>query len=162
MEATAEQVRALEDGRYAAMIAGDLAALEGMSAEDLAYTHSSGVTDNRTSYLETMRAGKIKYRQIERLEATVAMAGDAAWLTGRIKLDVLFDTGPTILDSRYLSVWIRVARDWRHLAWHSTSLPAWGQQRRFHKTSKLTGTLTLSACAAAELGHRGPDHRCAA
>lgn len=123
MEVAAEQVLAMEDVRYAAMIDGNLAALERMSADDLAYTHSSGVMDDRASYMASMRAGKFSYRQIERQEAKVTLVGGAALVTGRIKLDVLFDTGPRTLDSRFLSVWVRVGSDWRHWAWQSTGVP---------------------------------------
>ena len=37
--------------------------------------------------------------------------------------DSLFDTGPRVLDSRFLSVWIYFATGWKHLAWHSTGVP---------------------------------------
>ena len=69
MQVTAEQVLAMEDARYAAMIDGDLAALERMSADDLAYTHSSAVMDDKASYMAAMRAGMFSYRRIERPEA---------------------------------------------------------------------------------------------
>ena len=124
MDVTAEQILALEDARFAAMIDGDIAALVGMSADDLAYTHSSGVMDDKTGYIAAMRAGQFSYRHIERLEAKTMVVGEAALIIGRVRLDVLFETGPRILDSRFLSVWTHVAPGWKHLAWHSTSVPA--------------------------------------
>ena len=123
MVVTAEQVLAMEDSRYAAMIDGDVAALDRMSADNLAYTHSSGVLDNKQSYMAAMQAGKFSYRRIERTEAGVVLLGGAALVTGRIRLDVLFETGPRILDSRFLSVWMCFATGWKHLAWHSTGVP---------------------------------------
>ena len=123
MDTTADQIFSMEDMRYLAMIDGDILALERMSADDLAYTHSSGELDDRTAYLAGMRAGKFRYRLIERSEAKVTLVDGAALVTGRIRLDVLFVTGPRVLDSRFLSVWVRVVTGWRHLAWHSTSVP---------------------------------------
>ena len=79
--------------------------------------------DDRASYLAALRAGKFTYRRIERPEAEVTLVGGAALVTGRIRLDVLFDTGPRTLDSQFLSVWVRAGSDWRHWAWHSTGVP---------------------------------------
>lgn len=123
-EATGAEVLAMEDTRYAAMTSGDLDALDRLFADDLAYTHSSGLIDDKPSYIRAMRDGKFAYRKVERSDAKVSFAGGAALVTGRIRLEVMFDTGPRVLDSRFLSVWVRSGRQWRHLAWQSTPIPA--------------------------------------
>ena len=118
------EVLAMEDTRYAAMTSGDLDALGRLFADDLAYTHSSALIDDKSSYIQAMRDGKFAYRKVERSDAKVSFAGDAALVTGRIRLDVMFDIGPHMLDSRFLSVWVRSGGQWRHLAWQSTPNPA--------------------------------------
>ena len=48
----------LEDKRFGAMIKGDLKALDTMAHEQLLYTHSSGNTDTKASWLEFDEIGK--------------------------------------------------------------------------------------------------------
>jgi hypothetical protein len=57
-----EEILALEDKRYAAMCSGDFAALEAMLHDDLLYTHSSGLTDTKATWLASLRSGKTKYK----------------------------------------------------------------------------------------------------
>ena len=49
--ADAKEILALEERRYAAMLAADMGALEPLVHEDLVYTHSSGVVDGKASWL---------------------------------------------------------------------------------------------------------------
>ena len=46
-----EEVKALEDRRYRAMIAGDTAVLDELCSDDLIYTHSKADYDDKRSYL---------------------------------------------------------------------------------------------------------------
>ena len=55
-----KEILGLEDKRFIAMIARDLAALEKLTHEQLLYTHSSGVTDTKASWIESIKAGKAK------------------------------------------------------------------------------------------------------
>jgi hypothetical protein len=49
-----KEILGLEDKRFAAMVARDFAALEKTVHDDLLYTHSSGLTDTKASWLESM------------------------------------------------------------------------------------------------------------
>ena len=57
-----KEILALEDERYAAMCSGDFAALEAMLHDELLYTHSSGLTDTKVTWLASLRSGKTNYR----------------------------------------------------------------------------------------------------
>ena len=46
------EIKALEDRRYRAMIAGDTAALDELCSDDLIYTHSKADHDDKASYLQ--------------------------------------------------------------------------------------------------------------
>jgi ketosteroid isomerase-like protein len=114
----------LEDRRYEAMLARDVAALRDIFADDAVYTHSNGVVDDKAAYLKAFSSGEFIYRTIERFEEKVRVLGDAAVVTGRIRLKVDFKSGPKLLESRFLSAWVRTAEGWRHLAWQSTPPPS--------------------------------------
>ncbi|MGD9952223.1 MAG: nuclear transport factor 2 family protein [Burkholderiales bacterium] len=86
--ADAKEILALEERRYAAMLAADMGALEPLVHEDLVYTHSSGVVDGKASWLESMRSGRTRYRSVQRADEKVRVHGDAALVTGRATLEV--------------------------------------------------------------------------
>ncbi len=119
----AELIR-LEDRRYEAMLAHDVAALRDIFADDAVYTHSNGVVDDKDAYLKAFSSGEFIYRTIERFEEKVRLLGDAAVVTGRIRLKVDFKSGLKLLESSFLSAWVRTAVGWRHLAWQSTPPPS--------------------------------------
>ena len=73
-----KEILALEDKRYAAMCSGDFAALEAMLHDELLYTHSSGLTDTKATWLASLR----RERQNTRARP-VAIAKCASWATPR-------------------------------------------------------------------------------
>ena len=63
-----DEVSKLEERRCAAMTASDLATLESLLADTLTYTHSSAVVDDKASYVESIRSGRVKYLKVERFD----------------------------------------------------------------------------------------------
>jgi ketosteroid isomerase-like protein len=111
-----------EEQRYAAMLSGDVSALREVFADDSIYTHSNGLADDKQGYLNAFSSGEFVYRTIERFEETVKMVDDGAIINGRIRLTVDFKSGPKLLESRFLSVWVKNGPRWQHLAWQSTPI----------------------------------------
>src|SRR6516162_9334353 len=77
-----KEILALEDKRYAAMCGGDFAALEAMLHDELLYTHSSGLTDTKATWLASLRSGKTKYKSAACSDRKVRLARDTALVTG--------------------------------------------------------------------------------
>jgi ketosteroid isomerase-like protein len=119
-----ESIRKLEDQRYAAMCAGDAAALDKLLADSLVYTHSYGGADSKASYLDGVHAKKWVYRKIERPRENIQVHGDCAVVTGQVKIELLSDGKPKTLNSAYTNVWIKGPKGWQMVAWQSTPLPA--------------------------------------
>lgn len=119
-----EHIKTLEDQRYAAMCAGDAAALERLLADSLVYTHSYGGSDSKTSYLEGIRAKKWQYRRIDRPKEEIQVHGDCAVVTGQVRIELLSEGKPKKLNSRFTNVWVKGAKGWQMVAWQSTPLPA--------------------------------------
>lgn len=120
----AEAIRRLEDERYAAMLAGDSAALERLLDPGLRYTHSSGVVDSKTSYIDGVRAKRWEYRSIDRAEETIVVRGDAALVFNRFRASIQVSGVAKALDNRMLAVWSKTEGAWRLLAIHSTPAQA--------------------------------------
>ena len=83
-----DEVSKLEERRCAAMTGSDLATLESLLADTLTYTHSSAVVDDKTSYIESIRSGRVKYLKVERFDTHSQVYGDTVITTGRARIDV--------------------------------------------------------------------------
>jgi hypothetical protein len=119
-----ERVAALEDARYRAMVAGDIAGLGRFLSDRLTYTHSTALTESKREYLASVGKGVFKYREIKVSEQVIREAAGAVLVTGRIAIDILIDGQPKLLQSRFLNVWVEEGGDWRMIAWQSTPIPA--------------------------------------
>jgi hypothetical protein len=118
------QVLAADDRRYAAMVDADLAALEELCAEELSYTHSSGVRDTRAEYLGKVRSGYYDYHRIDHPVERVEVVGDTAVVVGRMTADLHVDGTRKTIDNLALAVWTRSPGGWRLLAYAPSPLPA--------------------------------------
>jgi len=113
-----------EGARFAAMKSRDFAALDTLLADDLAYTHSSGETDTKTSLVAALREGRLVYVAIVPRDLRVTMLGaDAAMISGRSHMS-LGGAPPRELDIRFVDVLARRNRRWQTVLWQSTRLPA--------------------------------------
>jgi len=119
-----QDILALEDRRLAAMIARDLGALEPMVHEQLLYTHSSGVTDTRASWLESMKSGRVKYKSASCSERKVRLFGDVALVNGRAHIEAEINGQPRTLKLLFLNAWTRTPQGWKFVAWQSCPQPS--------------------------------------
>jgi uncharacterized protein DUF4440 len=119
MSASEKELLGLEDKRFAAMIARDFAALDQMVHNELAYTHSSGVTDTKGSWIESMKSGKVKYKSVSCSERQVRFFGEVALMRGRAAIEVDIGGQPKSLRLLFLNAWTRTPQGWKFVAWQS-------------------------------------------
>lgn len=118
-----QEILALEDRRCAAMTGRDADALAALLHDDLVYTHSSAVVDDKASYVESIRSGRTRYHSIRRTDQRVRAYGDTAFVTGRAEIEVDVDGQHKSLRLRYLDAWTRTREGWKFVAWQSTGIP---------------------------------------
>jgi len=118
-----KEILGLEDKRFAAMIARDLAALEKLTHDQLLYTHSSGLTDTKASWLESIKAGKAKYKSVDCSERKVRFLGEVALVNGKAAIEVDVNGQPKSLRLVFLNAWTRTPQGWKFVAWQSCPLP---------------------------------------
>ena len=121
---TEKELLALEERRFAAMIARDFAKLDTLVHEQLLYTHSSGVTDTKVSWLQSMQSGRVKYKSAKCSEQKVRLFGDTALITGRAHIEAEIAGEPKTLKLLFLNAWTHTPQGWQFVAWQSTPLPA--------------------------------------
>ena len=124
---TTQDILALENRRYAAMVAGDLATLGELLADDLVYTHSNAVVDSKASYIDGVRTKKWNYKAVERLVEDILLLGDGsvARVSGHVRLTLGNPDGSTrTVNGRFLNMWEKRSNIWKFVAWQSTPMPA--------------------------------------
>lgn len=109
--------------RRTAMVASDIAALDACLAEDLSWTHSSGKTDSKTSFLEIMKSGTTVYHSLDVRDTEARRYGNIFILEGVVFGDVTKDGKDKKLVNRFLTVWQwRDDQGFELHAWQSTGL----------------------------------------
>jgi hypothetical protein len=99
-----KEILSLEDKRIAALLAKDWKALEDMLHDQLLYTHSSGITDTKGSWLDSIKSGKVKYN-------------------GRAQIEADIGGQPRTLKLLFLNAWTRTPQGWKFVAWQSCPQP---------------------------------------
>ncbi len=109
--------------RYKAMENRDLATLSRYLGDDLIYTHSSALVDSKDSYVESLRSGKVVYKQTRRSDLRVSPYGCTAVLTGRGDFSVSVDGKDIEVQLRFTNVWVKNPEGWQMVAWEATRIP---------------------------------------
>ncbi|MFM7524135.1 MAG: nuclear transport factor 2 family protein [Betaproteobacteria bacterium] len=121
---TAQEAIKSEDERYAAQMSNDVVALERLIANDLVYIHSSSTMEDKKVFIESLRSGAVKYRNMRRLDVVVRTFGCVATLTGIGNFDVTLNNKEMTVDLRFHSVWVKRDGQVQFVSWQSTRLPA--------------------------------------
>jgi ketosteroid isomerase-like protein len=121
---TEKEILGLEDKRFAAMIARDFAGLDKLVHDQLLYTHSSGVTDTKASWLESMKSGKVKYKSASCSDRKARFFGDVALVTGTAAIEAEIGGQARSLKLFFLNAWTRTPQGWKFVAWQSCPQPA--------------------------------------
>lgn len=113
-----------EAQRCQAIGAADYAALDALLQDDLVYVHSTGVAEDKATYLQNSTGGP--HRTVERGELDVRVYGDVGVVMGGyvVRVD---PEGPgmegRVVEASGLQVWLRRDGHWRLLAHQGTSQP---------------------------------------
>lgn len=119
-ESETQALLAADARRRAAMIAGDAEALGALLAEELVWTHSSGKTDTRDSFLEGIASRSVTYLRLDVDDVSVWQHGDVFVCHGLLNGLASRDGVEKSLRNRFLAVWVRSPGAFRMIAWQST------------------------------------------
>jgi hypothetical protein len=117
---TEQEALVAEQARYAAQMGNDFAAMERMFGDDLVYMHSSTVVDTKTSFIESMRSGAVKYRNMTRGEVKVRTFGSVAIITGNGVFEVTARGQDLRLDLLFTVVWAKRDGRLQFVSWQAT------------------------------------------
>jgi hypothetical protein len=122
LDAMIDEIKALEDRRYRAMLAGDTAVLDELCSDDLIYTYSRADHDDKQSYLHKVGIRYFRYLEITHPADRILVVDAAALVTGRMTANVLVEGTIVHVDNRYLAVWVREHGAWKFVAYQPTPI----------------------------------------
>jgi uncharacterized protein (TIGR02246 family) len=120
------EVRAADDERVSAILAGDAARLDAIFSDQLTYTHSNGKHDTKKSYTESILSHSTVYTVYDYKQRDFLVASPDIVIE---KAHVLITSGTKEKqnppnDLNIMAVWRKEAGKWRFLAWTSAKIPA--------------------------------------
>ena len=121
---TEKELLALEESRFAAMVARDFTRLDSLVHDQLLYTHSSGVTDTKASWLQSLRSGRVKYRKMTpNGDVTTRTYGCIAIITGTAVYEVTSGGQDRTVPLRFTAIWAKRSSGPEFVSWQSTGIP---------------------------------------
>jgi ketosteroid isomerase-like protein len=108
------QMQGLEDYRIRLTLAGDFDALADVLSDNLAYGHSTGALDTKTSMLKLLREGTVEYVSITSALDVANRIGSGVFLvSGLLTTRVKVLGQPKELSGRYMAVWCQDGDQWK-------------------------------------------------
>ena len=118
----AVEVRQAEDKWIAAIKANDRAVLDRLLGDDLVYTHSTGLTENKAQYIAAVTGGNQKYASVTYEDPEIRAYGSAAVMTAKARITGSSKGTPFDNQLRLLHVWVKQAGTWVLVAHQTTRL----------------------------------------
>jgi ketosteroid isomerase-like protein len=118
------EILELERQRADAMVRADVAALAGLLANELSYTHSDGRRDTKESFLALVAGPGLQYLGVDFTNQEVIDCGDAAVVHGIARMRLLREGAPQDYRVLFLDVWRRQDGRWQMVGWQATRLPS--------------------------------------
>ena len=120
----AEEIVALEQSLYRAMIGRDFATLRGLLSDDVSYMHSTGVAESKAQYLAGVADGLYEYERIESRGVRIHMYRETAVETGVVEMSVGATGEPkATLRLLFTLVWVKQGGRWQLLLRQATRIP---------------------------------------
>lgn len=118
--ATAADARKAVDAFIAAVRKNDVATVAGFLADDLVYTHSTGLVEGKKEYLAKLKTGDQKYTGIELINPKIRTYGDAAVINTQTRMTGATKGVPFDNMLFLMHVWVKQGGSWKLVAHQTT------------------------------------------
>ena len=108
--------------RIQAMIDGDKDLLQTLLHEDLSWTHSSGRTDDKASFLTVIESGQTDYKSLRVSNRKITIRESTYIYSGIVEGNAEVNGNEKQLRNIFLSVWVDSTAGLQMLAWQSTAI----------------------------------------
>ena len=120
MSNNAEQkVIEAQEARFSAMIKADIGGLRKLLSDDLTYSHTTGWTETKSGFLNTIETKKIDYLSMDSRNLAVRIYDNTAVITGLADVKVKVGGEQKEFTIRFLEVCRKHDNSWKLVAWQS-------------------------------------------
>jgi ketosteroid isomerase-like protein len=121
MQRDIDDILALEARRSEALVAGDVATLDALTAEDYTHVETGGGVRDKTGFLAILSRPGMRFTSWVIEENTVRIYGDTAVVTGRYHNTVRTPAGDQPpKQARHIRVYVRREGRWQNVAHQAT------------------------------------------
>ncbi|MEJ1242437.1 nuclear transport factor 2 family protein [Chryseolinea sp. T2] len=111
-----KEVLAIVESFRQAMMNADRATLEKIAAPELVYVHSSGLLEDKASFVNNIANRKFEFKKIEYPDVTVKITGPNAVVRHKITGDTANDGVPATVNIGVLLVFQKQKGEWKLIA----------------------------------------------
>lgn len=111
-----DNVKAAVEALRVAMIEANKTALENLTAEDLSYGHSSGLIEDKNTFVEKIVSGKSDFTQINLTEQTVKITENVAIVRHKLTGETNDNGKVGAVNLKVLLIWQKQQGKWKLLA----------------------------------------------
>jgi ketosteroid isomerase-like protein len=101
----------------------DVKALEKLLADDLIYAHSTGIVDNKQTYLSKIGEGRQVYKTVDHQKIEVRLHGSSAVTHCIMRMAGTNQAGPFDDKVMMIHVWVKKGASWILAAHQTTKVP---------------------------------------
>lgn len=99
-----------------AMIQADKTSLEALTAEALTYGHSSGLVEDKKTFIEKIVSGKSDFETITLSDQIIHVEGKTAIVRHILKAKINDGGKPADVQIKIILVWVKQGKNWKLLA----------------------------------------------
>jgi len=119
----ADEVKQAEQKWIAAVKSKDQGALDAILAKELVYTHSTGLVEDKSQYIQAVTSGNQRYDSIDYEAPAIQTYGSTAVLATKVVMTGSTKGQPFSNRLRLLHVWVKQGGKWSLVAHQTTRLP---------------------------------------
>jgi hypothetical protein len=116
------ELKSIELKRFQAMVSADTMYLHKVISVKLFYTHSNGLTQDKTDFISSISTKRIEYQKIDSVEHKLMIVGSTAIFNGTIYVEGLLNDKQFKVKLRYTDVYILENKKWKLITWQSTKI----------------------------------------
>lgn len=123
------QIEHLEDAWRAAVLKGNITAMDALLADDYIAISPTGVLQSKEQSLANIRSGSVHFNSIELTDRKIRMYGTTALVTSRAEVNAKGPEGEIKGSYRYTHVYVRDVRGvWRIVSFEANRIREPGEQ----------------------------------
>ncbi|MBI5917278.1 MAG: nuclear transport factor 2 family protein [Bacteroidetes bacterium] len=114
------KLESLERQRFEAMTTKNMAFLENVLSDDLAYTHSNGLFETKKEHVGSIQSGTLVYKSMKPEDLQIRVYGKFAVITGLVNVTGVLKEKDFAVRLRYTDFYVKKKGRWQLAAWQST------------------------------------------